>query len=773
MLKSKYRWILHNKTNESHINLPLSNSIKRMLIKRGIKSTEEAEQFLYPKLEHLHDPFLFPDMDKAIKRIREAINNSEKILIYGDYDADGVTSTAVLMKALKKLGANVDYYIPNRFTEGYGPNEKAFMEAYELGFQLIITVDNGIAAPMEAQLLKRLGIDLIITDHHEEQDELPEAYAIIHPKLAQTYPFDHLAGVGVAFKLAQALLGELDKELLGLAAIGTIADLVPLAGENRMIVKHGMEALNRTNMPGINALKQIANVDEVTENTIGFAFGPRLNAVGRLQDASLAVDLLLEEDDSIAVEIAKEVETLNQERQRLVTQITEEALIEIEKHFSNDEVLVLAKENWNPGVLGIVASKIINKYHRPTILLSINPETNEAKGSGRSIPAFDLFEHGMALRDYFLQFGGHAQAAGMTVGVEKIGELRQALIERARGILTEEDFIPHIDIEDDLEVEDLTLQLPEQIQLLAPFGMGNPKPIFKINNVTIQEIRKIGAKQNHLKMLAEKANSKFDIIGFQLGELAKQLAVKSTADLVGELEINEWNGMKKLQVVLKDIASDELQLFDFRGIKQLQQLNDQIVLHNTVLFSFQNKSIDINLQLPIIYYNQEELSRNLINVNHIVFIDLPKRLDDMIHVLSIKKFHSIYACFQTESSEFFERMPTREDFKTLYTTLLKHKNILEHQKMQLAKAKRWTMAQLDFMLNVFLDLKFVTIMNGEIVLQENAEQQSLTNSITYQQKLNKIEVEKTLYFSKFEQLKDWMLTQMASVEKKGEVVHGL
>lgn len=772
MLKSKNKWVLDENKIEPKIDLPISNTVKYILARRGIQTTEEAKKFLYPTRNQLHDPFLFPDMNKAVNRIKKAIDNQEKILIYGDYDADGVTSTAVLMRTLTYLGANVNYYIPNRFTEGYGPNENAFQEAYELGYTLIITVDNGIAAPIEAQLLKSLNVDLIITDHHEAQDEIPEAYAIIHPQFANTYPFKHLAGVGVAFKLAHALLGEFPEQLLGLAAIGTVADLVPLVDENRVIVKEGIDVLNKSQIAGITALKEIANVDHIDENTIGFAFGPRLNAVGRLQDASLAVELLLEDDYEVALDIAKEIDDLNRQRQQLVSQIVEEAMIEIEENYKDDYIIVLAKENWNSGVLGIVASRIVNQYHRPTILLSINKENNEAKGSARSIPSFDMFEHGMALREYFLQFGGHQQAAGMTVAVDQIDILREKLNERAKQTLTKDDFVPKIEIEAEIGLADLNFSFPEQINMLAPFGMGNPKPIFQINDVQIDSIRRIGSKLNHLKLIGIKDEQSFDMIGFQLGELANQLASKSTVSVVGEIEINEWNGHKKIQLVLKDIASNEVQIFDYRGNKNWQQLNDQIVLENIAILSFKDFVHEIPSQIPVINFEKETIINRLTNIENIILIDLPKNIDDLIYVLQNKRFNIIYVCFQNDSSYYFEQIPSREQFKVLYATLYKNKSIFEHQKQQLADAKKWTLSQLDFMLNVFLDLNFVTIKNGEIIIQKDAKQQPLTNSKTYQQRLKDIEIEKILYYSHFDDLKQWMLLHMASVEE-GAVLNGL
>ncbi|WP_188206259.1 single-stranded-DNA-specific exonuclease RecJ [Alkalibacillus aidingensis] len=773
MLESTKQWMLTNPSQTPQFDLHISPVIKRMLAKRGIHTQEEAEAFLYLNLNDLHDPFLFNDMEKVVKRINLAIDREEKILIYGDYDADGVTSTAVLVHTLRSMGALVDYYIPNRFTEGYGPNEAAFREVKEAGGSLIITVDNGIAAPYEAKIAKEIGIDLIITDHHEEQDELPDAYGIIHPRLAPDYPFNDLAGVGVAFKLAHALLGELPKHLLGLVAIGTVADLVPLKGENRVFVKHGLSILSNSEHPGINALKKIGKIDQgMTTDHIGFIIGPRLNAVGRLQDASLAVDLLLEEDEILAEDIALEIDQLNQERQQIVKKLADEAIKEIEAYHRDDYVFVLAKEGWNPGVLGIVASRIVNKYYRPTIVLGIDEQQGIAKGSGRSIPAYDLFKQGMEVNDLFLQFGGHAQAAGMTVEIDQIDELRRQLNEQAKDKLQPDDFIPTLSIEDEVDWSEVDLNFPNEIQLLAPFGMGNEKPVFQVNDIQLKEIRKIGANQNHIKLKGNKGDESIEMIGFKLGHLADQLSPGVLVDAVGEIEINEWNGHRKLQIKLQDLRCNEWQLFDCRGQKLVNQIVEKLPNDETlVVYTNEQPSIK---SVEIHQYNQ--LQEDIVkDIKHLVCVDLPERLTDFEKLLNIGSFTSIYLCYQNQSQQLFSPMPNREDFKILYSTLKKHQVIKEQQKKQLAQAKNWTIDCLDFMLQVFFELNFVKINHGEIIFQDNVEFKPLNQSITYQRKHELMKVEETLYYSSYTELKEWIGSRLSvSLQsKEGEVVHGL
>ncbi|HEY9577560.1 MAG TPA: single-stranded-DNA-specific exonuclease RecJ, partial [Pseudobacillus sp.] len=451
MLKSKTRWIVRN-TGEGMRDqlaeqLEISPLLASLLINRGITETDAARNFLYDKGNEFHDPFLFDGMKTASERIHRAIAKEEPILIFGDYDADGVSSTSVMMTVLTDLGAKVDFYIPNRFTEGYGPNEPAFRLAKEQGYQLIITVDTGIAAVKEAAAAAELGMDLIITDHHEPGPELPQALAIIHPKLpGGNYPFPYLAGVGVAFKVAHALYGYLPEHLLDLAAIGTIADLVPLKGENRSIAKAGIKKLRQTLRPGIEALLQLTSTKPaaVDEETVGFMIAPRINAAGRLADAAPAVDLLLTKDRTEANELAQEIDVMNKERQMIVSEITKEAIEIVKSHYPPEKypVIVVGKENWNAGVIGIVASKLVDTFYRPAIVLSFDPETNKAKGSARSIAGFDLFKNLSKCRELLPHFGGHPMAAGMTLELSDVDELRERLCLLADEQLSTEDFIP-------------------------------------------------------------------------------------------------------------------------------------------------------------------------------------------------------------------------------------------------------------------------------------------------------------------------------------------
>jgi single-stranded-DNA-specific exonuclease len=776
MFHSKSRWVLQNKQNEIiDLNVPISNVVTQLLMNRGLKNAEQIKKFLNPNLEDLHDPFLFPDMKKVKERINRAIHLGERILVYGDYDADGVTSTTILVETLQRLGAIVDFYIPNRFTEGYGPNEQAFRMAKEADVSLIITVDTGIAAIHEANVAKELGIDLIITDHHEAQEQLPDAYAIIHPKLADEYPFKELAGVGVSFKVAHALLDELPYEYLELAAIGTVADLVPLQDENRIIVHYGLKALLTTKRLGLRALKELARIDgQVNEETIGFAIGPRLNAVGRLQDARPAVELLLADDEFIVQQLASEVEELNKERQKIVSEIANEAIQMIEENgYDQDSVLVVAKEGWNPGVVGIVASRLVNRYYKPAIVLGIDPEKGWAKGSARSIEAFNLFENCMELKDLFISFGGHSQAAGMTLSLENVDQLRSNLNQLAKERLTDDDFVPIIPVDASVNIRDLSLKTIEEIEKLAPFGIGNPKPVFQINDEVPKEIRLIGANLDHLKMVFEQEESKLEVIGFGFGEIYHLISSKSKIGLVGELGINEWNGNKKMQLMLKDIRVMEWQLFDFRGSKHsLHQLKNMENFHAVAIYfqSIPNDEawmIDRFQCIPASNVNQ------FLEAENIILVDLPSSFAELTTLLSNISPKRLFIYFKNVNDDGLSNLPTREHFKKFYGFMLQHKQLTLKQREQLARARGWNIAFLDFMIKVFLELQFVRIENGVLFLNPNPRKQDLTESTVYKKKEQELKLIHALYYSSYDDLKNWMNKHLAFKEKEEVFTYGL
>jgi single-stranded-DNA-specific exonuclease len=763
MLKPRTRWICQPVDDEKKEKLveelKVTPLVASLLVNRGLESPELANSFLYDKGHAFHDPFTLLGMDIAVSRVKEAIANEEPILIFGDYDADGVTSTSVMMITLRELGANVQYYIPNRFTEGYGPNEQAFRYAAEIGIRLIITVDTGIAAINEAKIAKDLGLDLIITDHHEPGPKLPEALAIIHPKIESSpYPFKDLAGVGVAFKFAHALLGRVPEHLLELAAIGTIADLVPLVGENRLLAKRGLEQLKQTKNLGLMALLKQAGTElnAVNEETVGFLIGPRINAAGRLESADIAVDLLLTADSYEAESIAEEIDSLNKERQAIVNEMAEEAIKEVEEHYPIDKnsVIVVGKPGWNAGVIGIVASKLVDRFYRPAIVMSFDEEKGLAKGSARSIVGFDLFKNLSTCRDILPHFGGHPMAAGMTLKIEDVNELRNRLNQLASEELTEDDYIPVTKLDSEVALSDVDLAAIEELQMLAPFGMNNPKPRVLLKAANIAQIKKIGADQNHLKLVLEEQGSSLDGIGFGLGRFFEEVSPYSKLKVIGELSINEWNNIRKPQIFLQDLAVEEWQLFDYRGLKRVEKLTDIVPEGKWIVFNEGNLS-NFTMGNAHLVDSIEKAREFDLSQESIILADLPPSKELLVSLMKGKNPARVYVHFYSEQSDFFSTMPTRDHFKWFYAFLMKKAPFdLKKYGDDLAKHRGWTRETIDFMSEVFLELDFIKQNNGFITLNQVKNKKDLSESITYQQKQAHFALEGELLYSSVEQLKE-------------------
>ncbi|MBU5593568.1 single-stranded-DNA-specific exonuclease RecJ [Amphibacillus sp. MSJ-3] len=760
MLQSQMNWNFTYKDNQKVKQTDEALDILSLLLtNRGFTESFEMEQFLNPNLDHLYDPKQLDGLEKTKQRIDLAIEQGESILVFGDYDADGVTATTLLVETLHELGAMCDYYIPNRFTEGYGPNPQAFREAKRQGFDLIITVDTGIAAFESAKVAKELNMDLIITDHHEVQDKLPEAYAIIHPKLSKDYPFKELAGVGVAFKIAHYLLGYLPKQFLDLVAIGTVADLVPLIDENRILVKFGLESLANSKRPGIVALKEVAAIKGIVdEQDVGFAIGPRLNAAGRLESAYPAVELLLTSEMEEGQRLATEIDLINQERQRIVNQIVEEAIELVNLNEKDNQfVIVVAKEGWNEGVLGIVASKLVRIYQRPAICLTLKQDEQIAKGSGRSIAAFDLFGNGMELHDQFIQFGGHAQAIGMTLKIDRVDRVRESLNQLANQKLQSEDYKEQVNLELELNLKDLKLETIKKINQLAPFGMANPKPIFYVKGKPL-DLKQIGTEKNHLKFNLEQDDYQLASVGFGFGDQINRMTSNDHLEVIGHLQINEWNGKQSPQLIIKDFRIKERQLFDYRGSKfwhkQVQHLMDKEYL----AVSFQKLTARDDLDITPIAQTKEQ---NLGQITELLLIDLPSQLSDLSALLSKTKPNNIYACYSLDEKNNWPTLPTRDDFKWFYGYLIKYgKYDHKHEQNKIINYKGWNNKKIEFIINVFYELKFVKIDNKVIYLNEEAEKRDLSESIFYQNRLKQREIQELLYYTNYQELKTWMMNQI-------------
>jgi len=667
-----------------------------------------------------------------------------------------------MLNVLLDLGADVSFKIPNRFIHGYGPHEALFREAHDEGVQLIITVDNGISGIEPIRVAKELGMDVIVTDHHEPGDELPSADIILHPRIPEGhYPFGELAGVGVAFKLAHALYGELPTHLIEFVAVGTVADLVPLVDENRYLVKRGIEEMRRSLSPWIQAMCEVASAEQtkINEETIGFYFGPRLNAVGRLGEAAPGVELLMAEDNAKAIALAKQLNACNSERKDIVKSITDEAiaLIESDKKIGESLVLVVAGEGWNAGVVGIVASRLVELYYRPTIVLALDYEKGTAKGSARSIEGFHLYNELAKNRDILPHFGGHPMAAGMTLSIDHVDELRSRLDTQARACLSEEHLTPVLNIDIPLKMDEISADAIEEISTLGPFGTDFPKPVYVLEDVEIASMRKIGAAENHIKMELTDGYEKLDSVGFNKGHLHDELTFGIKVSFTGDLQINEWQGRKKAQFMIEDVQTTEWQLFDIRGIRQTSRWLNTVPKEEATFIAFRPETITYYQSLigvPIL-----AVDSTLSNVNpsqYIVLLDLPQNVRMLENVLQKTTPSRIYAHFYMPDSQYFNGLPTREQFSWYYKFLKNRPAFpLNMHLDDLAKHTGWPLDALKFMTQVFFELDFVKMESGLTTVNVNAPKQALTEAPSYKQRSEQIEMEQKLVYAPYIELKQW------------------
>lgn len=543
-------------SKEFHIS-PLTSII---LYNRGITDNKDIAEFLKCDLGSLHDPYLLKDMQKAVNRIKTAQKNKEKITIYGDYDVDGITSIAILYKHLTSMGFEVDYYVPDRIQEGYGVNRDALDKIKNSGTKVVITVDTGITAVEETEYAKSIGMDIIITDHHECKETIPDAYAAIDPKRKDCkYPFKNLAGVGVAFKLIQALddqssVDELMEKYSDLICLGTVADISPLVDENRIIVTKGLEKFRNTENIGLKALidVSITNSKPITTSTIGYIIAPRINASGRLGCAARSVEMFLTSDIERAYELANGLCEENTIRQQTEQNMFAQAIEYIENNpqIKDDQVLVIPHENWHHGIVGIVSSKITEKFYKPSILFAIDGD--EAKGSGRSISGFNLFEALEESSHLLEKFGGHELAAGLSIKTENIEKFREAINAHTAEKIDEKALIPTVSIDAVIKPSYITLETVDEINKLQPFGVDNPSPNFAVRNIKIHKISTMSEKK-HLRMTLLKEGKFLDAVGFGMGEYYNHLKEGDFIEVAFGLDINDYKGFKNVQLILKDI----------------------------------------------------------------------------------------------------------------------------------------------------------------------------------------------------------------------------
>ncbi|MEA1980429.1 MAG: single-stranded-DNA-specific exonuclease RecJ [candidate division Zixibacteria bacterium] len=541
----------------------LPPQIIKVLINRGLDDPQKINTFLNPEISDLKDPYDMLGMREGVERVGRAFINNEKIMVYGDYDVDGITATSLLYIVLNKLGAQVDFFLPNRLVAGYGLSEEAINSAKEKGISLIITVDTGITAIDEIEYAKEIGIDVIITDHHEQGESIPKACAVINPKQIGCTYGEELSGVGVACKFAQALYrsmnqneSELDQHL-DLVALGTSADIVPLVGENRIFTKFGLKQISRTTKPGLKSLAFVSGLmgKDISTGQVVFILAPRINALGRLGDAGEAVRLLATRDEKVASEIARKLDSENKRRKEIDRATLKDAMDQMYEvaDLENDKAIILAGEGWHQGVIGIVASRLVEKYHLPTVMISIT--NGVGKGSARSIPGFHLCEALKKCEDLLIKYGGHKYAAGLSIKQENVEEFRKRFLSVSDVSLTSEDILPKLNIDSEIELSSINDELVQSIDKFSPFGPQNTRPVFLTRNCEIVG-RPYTVGRNHLRIKIRKGTAIFDVIGYGFGDMVKHISSEGClVDVVYVVEYNTYNNITKIQIRLKDIKA--------------------------------------------------------------------------------------------------------------------------------------------------------------------------------------------------------------------------
>lgn len=535
----------------------ISEILATVIVNRGLEKEAEIKMFLEPTRNDFHDPYLMPDMKPAIDRIIKAIENQEKVIIYGDYDVDGITSITVLHKFLKEHGLETGYYIPNRLSEGYGLNKPAIKKIADEGYNLIITVDCGISSLGEIEYAYELGMEVIVTDHHEPLETLPKALAVIDCKRKDNiYPCNVLAGVGVAFKVIQAISKKLNLDekaylkYLDIVCLGTISDIVPLIDENRVIAKLGLKLAEVTKNPGLKSLILASGYKEINSNTVSFGLAPRINACGRMGHEIEALKLFLTDNIEEVTNITDNLNSYNRERQDIEKRIFEEVISEINnKGLDKKNAIVVGKENWHHGVIGIVASKITDLYFKPSILICFEGE--EGKGSGRSVPGFDLHDALCKSSEYLDKYGGHSMAVGLSLKKENFKDFCGKFEKIAKDAHTEE-IVSVIKIDKEITLEDIKKETVESLKALEPFGEANKQPLFIYKNLKIDSIRAL-SEGKHLKLTLKDGNCIINAIGFNIGNLASDYLIGDKIDIIGVLEVNSYNGNETIQINIKDI----------------------------------------------------------------------------------------------------------------------------------------------------------------------------------------------------------------------------
>ena len=769
MIDAKFKWELADNASSVTVDnlekeLGISRILATLLAQQGIDSTEQAKKFFEPSIEEIHDPTLLHDMDKAVERIEQAVEKQEQITIYGDYDADGITSTSLMYETLLSIGANVNYYVPNRFTDGYGPNMDAYQRLIDNGTQLFITVDNGVSGKNVIDKVIAAGVDVVITDHHELPADLPNAVAIVHPRYpGSNYPFPDLSGVGVAFKVAWALTGEFPVEELDLVAIGEIADVVNVTDENHALISYGIQQLRQGMRPGLAALMKLADIkaNNLTDQDIGFGIAPRLNALGRIADANDGVKLLTSLDENESQKLAKEVDQANKERQNLVAEIMKEAEKQANSSANQQKkTLLIVGKGWHQGVLGIVASRIMNETGKPTIVASTDQNNPTLiKGSGRSVDSFNLFNALEAHRELFTTFGGHPAACGLSFDQKNIVPLQIALEEEA----VKQKFDPTVKqplpIAMKLVPADVTQQLYNDIQRVAPFGPGNMEPVFELNNVKVVDVKTMGQEHQHLKFSIVSDKKNLTVVAFGQGNLATLLSAPTgQINLAVKVSLNEWRGKKSVQLMLEDLQINGTVIIDERTNKLTPQLfssSDYYIVREPRLRENIAPHVAPGYTLSI-----EEAIKTDFSGQQVTLVDCPSSEEMLKRIFAEDEEEpaTIRLLLYQRKSAYLAGLPTRNDFAQLYRFIYKQKELKwPMQAKAVSNHLKINMDRLNLMIQVFSEAGFVTIKDDVLKFNESTNKTDLTQTKRYQKQLAQYKVEQQLLFNDAATVANWLL----------------
>ena len=722
----KYNWI-YPSYDENFIkeleSYSISKNIAKILNARSITDMTVVKKYFSDEYEEGYDPFLMHDMQKAVDRINEAIENEEKILVYGDYDADGITSTVLLVETLISMGANVSSYIPNRFEEGYGPNKEAFTKIINSGISLIITVDNGIAGVEEVDLANELGCDVIVTDHHKIQDTMPNAYAIIHPEHPDgNYPFKKLAGVGVAFKLAHALLEIFPDFLLDLVAIGTIADMVSITDENRIFVKQGLELLNEDPRIGLKMLLELSSIDtKIDEQTVGFYIAPKLNSIGRMDSAKLGLTFLMAEDPVTAKSLAEQIEQYNIERKKVTEDIVKDVINKIETSDKKEKNVIMVSGEYHEGVLGIVASNIVERYQKPVFIM--NEKDGVLKGSARSIFDFNIYVAMNKISDLFLAFGGHTLAAGFSFDSSNFDKIEGFLDNEFEEFKKHSELKSSKNIDIVTSLEDISYQFLNSLDVLKPYGMDFEKPNVLIENAMVLNKAYFGSEKQYLRLTIADEVGNLECISFKDVAAFDKVEKNDIIDLLCTLDKNNFNGRSKLQAHIIDINIKEFLFEDLRFINY-----DISKIDNTSLKL--SKYRDDKASNFYLYKDIDKLDTDF---EYIYLLDIPNSKDYLERITNLNPKKVFLICEEKEIlSDLYliDKDRLIKLFNLILSTNNKQINVAQ-QLDKLLSVLKTNVDSLKIMIQIFKELELITFVNNTIILNPNYKTVDLKKSPSF------------------------------------------